>query len=136
MREGYAVNDPIADMLTRIRNASLARHSSVMVPHSKIKESIVALLKEEGFVRDFGVSKTPTHKAIKINLIYGEKSKPAITGMHRVSRPSLRTYTKHNQTPRVYGGLGVAIMSTSKGIMTGRKAWSQKVGGEVVCIVW
>ena len=130
------MTDPIADMLTRIRNASLARHSSVMVPHSRMKESIAGLLKGEGFVRDYSVGKTATHKSIKINLIYGEKSKPAITGMNRVSRPSLRMYTKHNQVPRVFGGLGIAIVSTSKGVMTGRRAWEQKVGGEILCVIW
>ncbi len=128
--------DPIADLLTRVRNASSAGHSSVTVPYSKVKESICGILKEEGFVRDFAAQKGGPQRQLKIYLIYGEKSTPAITGLQRVSKPSLRIYSGHNEIPRVYGGLGTTIVSTPKGIMTGQRAWREKVGGEVLCVVW
>ncbi len=130
------MTDPIADMLTRIRNASLAHHSMVNVPFSRTKESIANILKEEGFIRDTTVVRSGTQKALRLNLIYGEKEAPAITGLERVSKPSLRIYAPHNQIPRVFGGLGTAIVSTSKGVMTGRQAWHQKMGGEVLCVIW
>lgn len=114
----------------------MARHTSALIPFSKMKESLAGILKVEGYVRDYAVVKTGVHKALKLDLIYGEKNKPAITGIQRVSRPSLRIYTRHDEAPRVYGGLGTAILSTPKGVMTGRQAWQQKVGGEVICIVW
>ena len=128
--------DPIADLLTRVRNASSAGHSSVTVPYSKVKESICGILKEEGFVRDFAAQRSGPQRHLKIYLIYGEKSTPAITGLQRVSKPSLRIYSGHNEIPRVYGGLGTTIVSTPKGIMTGQRAWREKVGGEVLCVVW
>lgn len=128
--------DPIADLLTRVRNASSAEHSSVTVPYSKLKESICGILKEEGFIRDFAPQKSGPQRQVKIYLIYGEKSTPAITGLQRVSKPSLRIYSGHNEIPRVYGGLGTTIVSTPKGIMTGQRAWHEKVGGEVLCVVW
>ena len=128
--------DPIADLLTRVRNASSAGHSSVVAPYAKLKESICGILKEEGFIRDFAPQKSGTQRQLKIYLIYGEKSTPAITGVQRVSKPSLRIYSGHNEIPRVYGGLGTTIVSTPKGIMTGRRAWHEKVGGEVLCVVW
>lgn len=130
------MTDPIADMLTRIRNASLARHSSVSVPFSKMKESIAAILKDEGFIRDMSVVRAGTQKVLRLNLIYDDKNAPAIQGLERVSKPSLRVYSAHNQVPRVFGGLGTAIVSTSKGVMTGRKAWQAKAGGEVLCVIW
>ena len=123
-------------MLTRIRNASMARHSSVTIPYSKMKGSIAEILKSEGFVRDFNIVRSGTHRALRIYLIYGDKGKPAIAGLQRVSKPSLRIYSGHSEIPRVYGGLGITIVSTSKGIMTGRDAWKQKAGGEVLCVVW
>lgn len=131
-----AMTDPIADMLTRIRNGSLARHSSVTLPYSKMKGSIAEILKGEGFVRDFNLVRSGTHRTLRIYLIYGEKGKPAIAGLQRVSKPSFRIYTGHTEIPRVYGGLGITIVSTSKGVMTGRDAWKQKAGGEVLCVVW
>lgn len=130
------VTDPIADMLTRIRNASQARHSSVTIPFSKVKSAVAQILKEEGFVRDFGTVRAGAHRGLRINLIYGAKGKPAITGIHRVSKPSLRVYSGATEVPRVYGGLGVAVLSTSRGVMTGAKAYKEKVGGEIICVVW
>lgn len=130
------MTDPIADMLTRIRNASLARHSSVSLPFSKMKESIASILRDEGFIRDMSVVRAGTQKVLRLNLIYNDKNAPAIQGLERVSKPSLRVYSAHNQIPRVFGGLGTAIVSTSKGVMTGRKAWQEKAGGEVLCVIW
>lgn len=130
------MTDPIADMLTRIRNASLARHSSVSLPFSKMKESIASILRDEGFIRDMSVVRAGTQKVLRLNLIYDDKNAPAIQGLERVSKPSLRVYSAHNQIPRVFGGLGTAIVSTSKGVMTGRKAWQEKAGGEVLCVIW
>ena len=128
--------DPIADMLTRLRNASLARHPSVVVPHSQMKESIAQILKDEGFIREFAMVRNRQHKALRIHLIYDAKQDPAISGIQRVSKPSLRIYSKHNEVPRVYGGLGTAVVSTSKGVMTGRRASRERIGGEVLCVVW
>ena len=128
--------DPIADMLTRLRNASLARHPSVVIPHSQLKEAIAQILKDEGFIREFAMMRTHQQKALRINLIYGAQQEPAISGIQRVSKPSLRIYSKHNEVPRVYGGLGTAVVSTSKGLMTGQQASRERLGGEVLCVVW
>lgn len=128
--------DPIADLLTRIRNASMGRHPSVVVPHSKMKEGICQILKDEGYIREFSGVKHDGIRGLRLNLIYAGKGAAAITGIQRVSKPSLRIYAGHKEIPRVYGGLGTTIMSTPKGIMTGTSAWRQKVGGEVLCIVW
>lgn len=114
----------------------MARHSSVTVPHSKTKGALAQILKDEGFVRDFTTVKSGNHRALRIFLIYGEKGKPAISGLQRVSKPSLRIYAGRGEIPRVYGGLGTAILSTPKGIMTGKQAWTDKIGGEVLCVVW
>lgn len=130
------VSDPIADMLTRIRNGSTARHSSVMVPYSKMKAAVAQILKDEGFVREVGTVGQGIERALRIHLIYADKNRPAISGLQRVSKPSLRVYAGHNEMPRVYGGLGTAILSTSKGMMTGRQAWKAHIGGEIVCVVW
>ena len=130
------MTDPIADMLTRVRNASMARHTTAMVPFSKMKGAIAQILKDEGFIRDYGVVRSGNHRALRMNLIYGEKSRPAISGLQRVSKPSLRIYAGHNEIPRVYSGLGMAIVSTSKGLMTGSQAWKGKLGGEILCVVW
>ncbi len=129
-------SDPIADMLTRIRNGSLARHPSVTLPHSNLKNAVAEILRDEGYVRELSTVRSGPHKMLRIHLIYDEKQKPAITGLQRVSKPSLRIYVGQKEVPRVYGGLGTAIVSTSKGIMTGRKAWKEKIGGEVLCVVW
>ena len=127
--------DPIADMLTRIRNAIMANHGSVLVPSSKMKLAIVKVLKEEGFIDRYEVLKGKPQPMIKIHLKYADEQ-PAILGLERVSRPGLRVYAEGREIPRVYGGLGVAILSTSKGIMTGQEAWKRRIGGEVLCYVW
>jgi len=127
--------DPIADMLTRIRNAIMASHASVLVPSSKVKLAIVKILKEEGLVDRYEVLKGKPQSMIKIHLKYTDEQ-PAILGLERVSKPGLRVYVEKQEIPRVYGGLGIAILSTSKGIMTGQKAWKQRLGGEVLCYVW
>jgi small subunit ribosomal protein S8 len=130
------VTDPIADMLTRIRNAIMVRHDTVLVPASKIKLSIAKILKEEGFITDYEVIRGKPHRSIKIQLRYLEGNKPVISGLKRVSKPGLRVYTEKKEIPRVYGGLGIAILSTSKGLRTGQQAWRQGTGGEILCYVW
>jgi len=130
------VTDPIADMLTRIRNAILARHDFVLVPASRMKLSIAKILKEEGFISDYEVLKGKPQRVIKIYLKYTEKKEPVLTGLKRVSKPGLRIYVERAEIPRVYGGLGIAVVSTSKGVMTGHQAWRQKVGGELLCYIW
>jgi len=127
--------DPIADMLTRIRNAIMASHGSVLVPSSKMKLAIVKVLKEQGFIDRYEVLKGKPQPMIRIHLRYADEQ-PAILGLERVSRPGLRVYAEGREIPRVYGGLGVAILSTSKGIMTGQEAWKRRIGGEVLCYVW
>jgi small subunit ribosomal protein S8 len=129
------VTDPIADMLTRIRNAIMANHDSVLVPSSGIKLSIVSILNEQGFIDRYEVLKGKPQSMIKIHLKYTD-DQPAILGLERVSRPSLRVYVEKREIPRVYGGLGIAVLSTSKGIMTGQEAWRQRLGGEILCYVW
>ena len=130
------VTDPIADMLTRIRNAIIARHDNVQLPASKTKLSIARILKEEGFITDYEVVKGKPHRLIKIYLKYLGDSQPAISGLKRVSKPGLRVYVQKKEIPRVYGGLGIAIISTSKGVRTGQQAWHQGSGGELLCYVW
>jgi small subunit ribosomal protein S8 len=130
------VTDPIADMLTRIRNAIMVRHDSVLVPASKMKLAIAKILKEEGFITDYEVLKGKPHRAIKIQLRYMEDNKPAISGLKRVSKPGLRVYVQKKEIPRVYGGLGIAIISTPAGLRTGQQAWRQSSGGELLCYVW
>ncbi len=130
------VTDPIADMLTRIRNAILARHDFVLVPSSRIKLSLARILREEGFVNDYEVLRGKPQRIIKIYLKYGDKKEPVLTGLKRVSKPGLRVYVQRTEIPRVYGGLGIAILSTPKGVMIGQQAWRQKVGGELLCYIW
>jgi small subunit ribosomal protein S8 len=130
------VSDPIADMLTRIRNAIMARHDSVLIPASKIKLAITRILKGEGFITDYEVLKGKSHRVIKIQLKYEENNQAVISGLERVSKPGLRVYTGRKEIPRVYGGLGIAIVSTPKGVMTGQQAWRQGLGGELLCYVW
>ena len=132
-----AVTDPIADMLTRIRNALVIRHDSVVIPASKMKESIAKILKEEGFIEDYEVTPGSTPQGVlKVHLHYRDKGSPAILGLKRVSRPGLRVYVRKGEIPRYYGGLGVSILSTSTGVMTGKNAWRGNVGGELLCYVW
>lgn len=130
------VSDPIADMLTRIRNAVMVRHDSVLIPSSRTTLSIIKIFKEEGFITDYEVLKGKQHRIIKVLLKYDENKQPILSGLERVSKPGLRIYVQQKEIPRVYGGLGIAILSTPKGVMTGRQAWQQKIGGEVLCSVW
>ncbi len=128
--------DPIADMLTRIRNATMAKHEFVLIPWSKMKIAIVKILKEEGFVDNYEVLRGKPGRMIKISLKYTAKKQPAILGLRRISKPSLRVYVQRSEIPRVYGGLGIAILSTPKGVMIGQQAWKQRLGGELLCHVW
>jgi len=130
------ISDPIADMLTRIRNALMAKHDFVLVPASRMKLSIARILKEEGFIGDYEVLRSKPHRAIKIYLKYSDKNQPVISGLERASKPGLRVYVGRKEIPRVYGGLGIAIVSTPKGVITGQQAWRQGVGGELLCYVW
>ncbi len=130
------ISDPIADMLTRIRNALLVGHDSVLVPASRTKLSIARILKEEGFISDYEVLRGKPHRVIKIYLKYSDNNQPVISGLERISKPGLRVYVQKKEIPRVYGGLGIAIVSTSKGLKTGQKAWRQRSGGELLCYVW
>ncbi len=130
------VSDPIADMLTRIRNAIMARHDSVLIPASKMKLSITKILKAEGFINDYEVVRGKPHRMIKIQLKYDDSNQPVLSGLERVSKPGLRVYTGQKEIPRIYGGLGIAIVSTPKGVMTGHQAWRNGIGGELLCYVW
>jgi small subunit ribosomal protein S8 len=130
------VTDPIADMLTRVRNATMARHDSVLVPSSKIKLAVAKILRDEGFIKEYEVVKGKQQRVIKIYLKYTDKKEPIIEGLQRVSKPGLRVYVSKSEIPRVYGGLGIAILSTPKGIISGKKAWQEGVGGELICFVW
>lgn len=136
-----SVSDPIADMLTRIRNGVMAGHSKVAMPNSKLKLAIAGILKEEGYIEDFEVADgaQPSHKVLRLRLKYMGKRKtrhPVIAGLERISRPGRRVYTKKSEIPWVLSGLGVAILSTPKGVMTGQRARQIGVGGEVLCKVW
>ncbi len=128
--------DPIGDMLTRIRNASSARHEKVLVPKSRLKVRIAEVLKEEGFIKDFVVHQDGVQGAISILLKYSADREPAISDIKRVSKPGLRRYVATDAIPRVLNGMGIAILSTSKGVLVDREARKQKVGGELICTVW
>jgi small subunit ribosomal protein S8 len=130
------MTDPIADMLTRIRNAVSAKHDSVLMPTSKMKVAIAKVLKEEGFIRDYQVEAEGPRAMLKIELSYTGRKEPVLSGIKRVSKPGLRVYVQKREIPRVLGGLGVAIISTPEGIMTGHVARQKSVGGEVLCYVW
>ena len=130
------VTDPIADMLTRVRNAGMARHDSVLVPLSKTKQAVADILKEEGFIRDVDTVRSGQWRVLRLRLLYSGRHQAAIRGLKRVSRPGLRVYVARDEVPRVYGGLGVAILSTSQGVMTGQQARNRGIGGEVLCYVW
>jgi len=114
----------------------MARHDSVLVPASRMKLSIARILKEEGFISDYEVLRGKPHRAIKIYLKYSDNNQSVISGLERISKPGLRVYVQKKEIPRVYGGLGIAIVSTSKGLKTGQKAWRQGIGGELLCYVW
>ena len=130
------ISDPIADMLTRIRNALMARHDFVLVPASRMKLSIARILREEGFINDYEVLRGKPHRVIKIYIKYSDKHQPVLSGLERVSKPGLRVYVERKEIPRVHGGLGIAILSTPKGVMMGQQAWRRGVGGELLCYVW
>jgi small subunit ribosomal protein S8 len=130
------MTDPIADMLTRLRNANSAYHDEVVMPHSKIKTNIAEILKREGYVAGFRTEQGETRKNLIIELKYGPNRERSIAGLRRVSKPGLRVYAKSTGLPKVLGGLGVAIISTSTGLLTDRQAGKQGVGGEVLAYVW
>lgn len=133
---GGVVTDSIADMLTRLRNANAAKHDNVLIPTSRMKLEIAKILKAEGFIADFQVVERQPQSQLRLLLRYGPKRQQILTGIRRVSRPGLRFYAKRLAVPRVRGGLGVAILSTSRGIMTDKEARQSGVGGEVICYVW
>ena len=134
--KGTNVTDPIADLLTRIRNASNARHQYVDTPSSKMKVEIARILKEEGYIENYQVVSSKPVNVLRIKLRYLEGKEPVIKGIRRISKPGLRIYAKKDELPRVLRGLGIAIISTSKGLMTDREARAQGYGGEVICYVW
>ena len=130
------ITDPIADMLTRIRNALIARHESVEVPLSKMKKAIADILTEEGFINGYEVVEGEVQSVMKVNLKYGPNNEKVISGIKRISKPGLRVYANSEKLPVVLNGLGIAIISTSKGIMTDKKARAAHIGGEVLAYVW
>ncbi|WP_257460160.1 30S ribosomal protein S8 [Archangium lipolyticum] len=130
------VNDPIGDMLTRLRNGSRARHDKVVIPHSNLKLEIIKVLKSEGFIGDYTVHERKPQSEISVQLKYGQDRAPAITGIRRISKPGLRRYTNSREIPQVLGGLGISILSTSRGVMVDTDARKQKVGGELLCTVY
>mgnify|MGYP001545392695 FL=1 len=131
-----SMSDPIADMLTRIRNANRVFKNSVDIPNSNLKVGIAKILKDEGYIRDFKVVKTQPQATLKVYLKYTPERQRCISGLKRISKPGLRIYVKTDQIPRVLGGLGTAILSTSRGILTDKQSRLGKVGGEVLCYVW
>ena len=131
------VTDPIADMLTRMRNAITVRHEAVDIPASKMKLEMAKILKGEGFIADYElVDSGAINASVRVHLHYHSKAEPAITGLKRVSKPGLRVYVQKKEIPRYYGGMGVSILSTSEGVMTGKQAWRKGLGGELLCYVW
>lgn len=130
------VTDPIADMLTRIRNANRARHEHVSIPASKLKLEIAKVLKAQGFIQKYDLVDDKRHGQIRIHLRYGQDGDPVIAGIRRISRPGLRVYVDCERIPRVMGGLGVAVLSTCRGVLSDREARRRHVGGEVLCYVW
>ena len=131
-----AMTDPIADMLTRIRNANMVSHPTVDVPASKLKIQLAKLLKEEGYIADYEFKEEGKFKVISITLKYDSKGKPVITKLERISKPGLRHYSKAKNLQKVLGGMGIAVVSTPKGLLTDRKARKENVGGEVLCYVY
>ena len=130
------MTDPIADMLTRIRNANQNRAKTVSMPSSNMREEIAKILKNEGFIEEFSIEKNDVQNTLTLTLKYGQKKERVITGLRRVSKPGLRVYSKQEELPSVLNGLGIAIISTPKGIMTDKEARKQNVGGEVIAYVW
>jgi small subunit ribosomal protein S8 len=130
------LTDPIADMLTRIRNANKALHEKATMPSSKMKVELARLLKEEGYIRDYHVEKGESFDILVVDLKFGRNRERVISGLKRVSKPGRRVYARKDRLPRVLGGMGVAVLSTSSGLVTGRTAQERGIGGEVVCFVW
>jgi small subunit ribosomal protein S8 len=130
------LTDPIADFLTRVRNALLAEQETVEIPHSKLKVELARILKEQGYIEAFETGPAPVGEVLKLRLKYTDDRRPAISGLERVSRPGRRRYVTRREVPRVLGGMGTAIVSTSSGVMSGHEARNQGVGGEVVAYVW
>jgi small subunit ribosomal protein S8 len=130
------ISDPIADMLTRVRNASRARHTEVVVPSSRTKREIARILREEGFIADFSEERQGPSNVLRLTLKYVDGKAPVVSGLKRISKPGLRVYARKTEIPRVLGGLGIVIVSTSQGIMTGAQAHKAQLGGEVLAYVW
>ncbi|NMB37976.1 MAG: 30S ribosomal protein S8 [Firmicutes bacterium] len=130
------LTDPVADMITRIRNASSVKHESVDIPCSKLKVEVARILKEEGYIREYKVIEDDKQGILRIYLKYGPNKEKVISGIKRISKPGLRVYANKEEIPRVLGGLGIAILSTSQGVMTDRAARKSNIGGEVICYVW
>jgi small subunit ribosomal protein S8 len=130
------LTDPIADMLTRIRNAVAVHHDSVLVPGSNPKVALARIMKDEGFIEDFEILRSGPQRTLRVRLRYWDKKQSAISGLKRVSKPGLRVYVGSKKIPRIYGGMGVAIISTSQGVMTGSEARRRGIGGEYICYVW
>ncbi|MFD1721143.1 30S ribosomal protein S8 [Amnibacterium endophyticum] len=130
------MTDPVADMLTRVRNANSAFHEQISLPHSKLKANIAEILKAEGYITDWSVEDARVGKTLNVSLKYGPNRERSIAGIKRVSKPGLRVYAKSTEIPKVLGGLGVAILSTSSGLLTDRQATEKGVGGEVLAYVW
>ena len=130
------MTDPVADMLARLRNAVMARQRSTRVPHSNLKQRILEILRDEGFVQSFEVREDGARKWLEVELRYVDDAQPVLRGAKRVSRPGLRVYERAREIPRVMGGVGVALVSTSQGVMTGQEAYRRRLGGEVLCFVW
>lgn len=130
------MTDPIADMLTRVRNGNDARHNSVDIPASNIKKEIAQILLDEGYIKGFDIIEDAKQGIIRIELKYGPNNEKVISGIKRISKPGLKVYVKKDEVPRVLGGLGIAVISSSKGIMTDKTARKEEVGGEVICYVW
>jgi small subunit ribosomal protein S8 len=138
LKEVYVMvmTDPIADFLTRIRNGNMVMHETVEVPSSKIKAGIAEILREEGYIKDLEYIEDGKQGIIRIYLKYGPNKERIITGIKRISKPGLRVYVKKDEIPKVLGGLGTAVLSTSKGLMTDKRARQEKIGGEVICYIW
>jgi len=130
------LTDPISDYLTRVRNAIAAQHSEVEIPASRLKREMTRILEEQGYIEGYGVEPTPVGDIIRIQLKYTDGRRPVVSGLRRISRPGRRRYVAHGEIPRVMGGMGTAILSTSVGVMTGHEAKQRGVGGEVVAYVW
>ena len=130
------MTDPLADMFTRVRNAAMARHETVRIPNSKVKDAVAQVLRDEGFIKKMAEIDEVSRKYLELEITYGNDRQAVLSGIRRVSRPGLRVYVNKQEIPRVFGGLGIAVMSTSEGVMSGREAWRRKIGGEVLCYVW